>query len=150
MLKINNVQIPIKSMILLQKEKHNQKKLGYKNFATTANKNGDAVLLTYKNPERDELTSAYVVKKDGKESISFYRTSEKGYRKPYFKEIETWDIIKNNLIFNKTTKIFYNGFSKIPEAIRTTYTDQDIDDGVIIETKYPLEEYSKHFQRPNS
>ncbi len=148
MFKINNVQIPLKTMIKLQKQKHHLRGLGYSNFATTANKNGDVALLTYNDPQHDELHMANVIKHDGKESISFYNTSEKKYRSPYVKEIETWDRVKDNLVFNRLTKIVYNGFSKVPESISTMYLDKDGGDGVQIENKFPFKEYSKRFQKP--
>ncbi len=148
MFKINNVRIPLKTMMQVQQEKRFLKRAGNKNIVTTANKNGDVAILSYNNPQHDELIYSYVVNKDGKETVAYYNTSEKKYRSPYIKTIQVFDKIKNNLIFNRQTVIKYNGTSKIPERIATTYIDKDGDDGVLRKRSYPLEEYSKHFQRP--
>ncbi len=148
MFKMNSVNIPIKTMIQVQKEKYCLKKSGNKNIVTTANKNGDIILLSYNSPKHDELSLAQVIGKDGKQTLTYYRSSEKGYRKPYLKVIETWDKLKDHIVFNKTTYLYYNGTSKIPEKISTTFADNDGGDGVEIVQRFPLEEYSKHFKRP--
>lgn len=150
MLKINNVRVPLKTMIQVQKEKRFLQKAGNKEIVTTANKNGDVVLLAYTSPKRDELVLSHVIKKDGSQTVSYYTTSEKQYRTPFVKRVETFDKIKNNIIFNRQTVTKYNGTSKIPEEVSTMYSDKDGCDGVDIDTKYPYREYAKHFKRPQA
>ncbi len=149
MAKINSVHIPLATRYKILKEKHHLRTIGHENFKTLANKRGEAVLLTYSTPEHDELLIANVYKPDGTETISFYKTrSEKGYRKPYQKVIETWDKVKNNLTFKKETIIQYNGISKIPEVISTMYSDNKMDNGVEIVRTFPFQKYAEHFKRP--
>jgi hypothetical protein len=148
MAKINNIHIPLKTMIQVQKEKRFLKKAGNKEIVTTANKNGDVAILAFNNPQHDELILSHVIKKDGSQTVSYYNTSEKKYRTPFVKVIETYDKLKNNIIFNKQSTIKYNGTSKIPEEVSTMYSDKDGCDGVEIKQKFPFKEYSKHFQKP--
>ena len=148
MKKINGVQIPLKTIIQVNKEKKHLKAVGNKYIATGANKNGDVVILSYNDSQNKDLKYAHVIRKDGTESVSYYTTSDKQYRSPYVKKIETWNKVKNNLTFNNQVTIQYNGTSKIPESVSTMYIDRDGGDGVEINTRYPYREYAKHFQKP--
>ena len=148
MMKINGIKIPLKTMFQVQKEKKALHRNDNKEIVTTANKNGDVVILSYNDSSHTDLHYARLIRNDGSETVKFYNTSEKKYRQPYVRSIETWDKYKDNLIFNKQTDIQYNGSSRIPEIISTMYSDKDGCDGVKIERKFPYSEYIKQFQRP--
>ena len=149
-MKINNigVHLPLLKRIKVRHIENDIKSRGYKNIETAVNKNGDVAVLVYSSPAKDELLVADILKRDGKEQVKCYKKSEKEYGRPNYRVIETWDKVKNNLIFNKSVTLQYKHFSSIPEVISTTYTDKDGSDGVEIVRKFPYKEYEKCFQRP--
>ncbi|MBQ9245687.1 hypothetical protein IJ182_05410 [bacterium] len=147
------VNIPIKTRYQAHKTEKRFQKSGYSNVVKSVNNNGDIAILGYKGiPDKDELVAASVINPDGKETLKLYKTvmlDSKEARYPrYSRIIETWDVVKNNLIFKKHTTMQYNGYSAVPEVISTMYNDDNDCDGVKIVRKYPYREYSKCFQKP--
>ena len=122
MLKINHdtPKIPLNMRMKVNKAKKELKKSGYDNFDVKVNKQGTTAILGYKTPEHDELVISNVIKPDGRQLITTYKTfpEKRKYKEPYTKIIETYDKQKDGSgIFNKRVTMRYNGFSKIPEML---------------------------------
>lgn len=150
MAKINKItdNIPLKMRMRANSVKRQMKKNGCKNIVVSSNKKGEVAVLAYGSPEHDELVMSNIIKPDGKETFNIYRIKKN--LNGYTKIIETWDRIKNNLIFNKVTRFNYKNPYSIPESVTITYTDANLDDGVKIIRKFPLEKYMEKFKRPQA
>lgn len=152
MAKINKLlnNIPLKTKMRVHELKRQMKQNGHKNFVTKVNKEGDIAILAYKSPEHDKLVVSNVIKPDGQEILKLYKTCKDKHSKSYTKIIETWERIKNNLIFKKASTIEYKDYYKVPASVTTIYSDANSHDGVNITRTFPLEKYMEHFKRPQA
>ena len=145
----NRVKVPFKLRKQVKKIQEDISKSGCTSFEVRKSKDGSIGILGYKTPEHDTVEISTIINPDGK---TIYKTySEYIPENPNglkSKIIETWDIDKNNYIFNRRTVLQFKD-SKIPEVISTMYSDVNRDDGVKIETIYPHREYLAKFSNDN-
>lgn len=129
---------------------------------TKANKQGDVVILGYKDSKRDELSAASIIKPDGTQKMIFYYYYPAANNNGSSVKIkEEFDRVKDDLIFSKSTTMQYSKTKtpeiipalqhkrvNTPEYVSVMHTDADLDDGVEIIKQYPLDKYLSIFRRP--